>query len=73
MRSDREHLLDILEAIEKISLHKGSQRTAFDANELLQVWIVHHLQIIGEAASRLSEELRARYPDVPWGQIIGMR
>jgi uncharacterized protein with HEPN domain len=29
--------------------------------------------VIGEAASRLSDELRARYPDVPWRQIIAVR
>lgn len=34
---------------------------------------MHYLQIIGEAASRISPELRERYPDVPWGQMIGTR
>jgi uncharacterized protein with HEPN domain len=31
------------------------------------------LKIIGEAASRLSEEMRASHPEVTWGQMIGMR
>ena len=73
MRSDRERLLDILEAIDRIDAYKGSDRANFDTDELLQVWIVHHLQIIGEAASRLSDELQNRHPEVPWGQMIGMR
>ena len=73
MRSDRERLLDILEAIDRIDAYKGSDRSDFDTDELLQVWIVHHLQIIGEAASRLSDELRNRHTEVPWGQMIGMR
>lgn len=73
MRSDRERLLDILEAIDKIDTYKGNNRSVFDSDDLLQVWIVHHLQIIGEAASRLSEEIRIQHPDVPWGQMIGMR
>jgi uncharacterized protein with HEPN domain len=34
---------------------------------------LHHLTVIGEAISRLSVELRARYPDVPWRQIIAVR
>jgi uncharacterized protein with HEPN domain len=42
MRSDRERLLDILEAIEKINSYKGD-RLNFDSDELLQVWFVHHL------------------------------
>ena len=35
--------------------------------------MVRHLQIIGEAVGHLSEDVRARYPDVPWRSIIGMR
>jgi uncharacterized protein with HEPN domain len=37
------------------------------------VWFVHYLQIIGEAASRISEEMQAQHSEVPWGQMIGMR
>jgi len=73
VRSDRERLLDILEAIEKIEQHKATQKPDFDADEMLQVWVVHYLQIIGEAASRISPELRAQYADIPWGQMIGTR
>jgi uncharacterized protein with HEPN domain len=53
VRSDRERLLDILEAIEKIEERKAAQKSDFDADELLQVWVVHYLQIVGEAASRI--------------------
>ena len=73
MRSDRERLLDILEAIDRIDAHKGEGRLVFDTDELLQIWFVHHLQIIGEAASRVSDEIRTQHPEVPWGQLIGMR
>ena len=73
MRSDRERLLDILEAIEKIERRKAARKPDFDTDEMLQVWVVHYLQIIGEAASRISPELRARHPEIPWGQIIGTR
>jgi len=40
---------------------------------MVQVWIIHHIQIIGEAARALSESFRARHPQVPWPQIVGMR
>jgi uncharacterized protein with HEPN domain len=73
MRSDRERLLDILEAIDKIDAQSGVERKEFDTDELLQVWFVHYLQIIGEAASRLSDEFRTQHPEVSWGQMIGMR
>jgi uncharacterized protein with HEPN domain len=37
------------------------------------VWVIHHLEIIGEACRALSDELRNRHPEVPWTAIIGMR
>lgn len=46
---------------------------AFDSDELIQNWVVHHLQIIGEAARRLSEDWKAAHPDIPWRAIVGMR
>jgi uncharacterized protein with HEPN domain len=73
MRSDRERLLDILEAIEHIELYKDVKRSDFDSDELLQIWFVHYLEIIGEAASRISNEMREQHTEVPWGQLIGMR
>jgi len=68
MRSDRERLLDIVEAIERIEAYKEHGRLEFDADVLLQVWFIHHLQIIGEAASRLSEDIRTQNPQLPWGK-----
>lgn len=42
-------------------------------NELLQVWVVHHLQMIGEAARGISSESREKLPSIPWPKIIGLR
>jgi uncharacterized protein with HEPN domain len=72
MRDDRERLLDILEAIGKIE-QRACGRDSFLADELLQVWVIHHIQIIGEAASGLSAEFRERFPSIPWADIIAMR
>ena len=73
MRSDRERLLDILEAIEQIEKYVGKGRSAIEQDELLQTWFVHHVQVIGEAAGKLSDELRAQHSDVPWAEIVAMR
>ncbi|MCP4659188.1 MAG: DUF86 domain-containing protein [bacterium] len=73
MRSDRERLLDIVEAIERIQKYAQQGREAFDSNELVQIWMVHHLQVIGEAVQRLSPELRDRHQQIPWHAIVGMR
>ena len=73
MRDDRERLLDLREAIERIDKYAAARRSALEHDELIQTWVIYHLQIIGEAARALSPELRDRYSDVPWAQIIGMR
>lgn len=73
MRSDRERILDILEAIDNIKKYSNRGRTGFDSDELLQSWVVRNLQIIGEAANRISQNLQNAYPQIPWKKILGMR
>lgn len=73
MRDARKRLLDILEAIRQIEKYTSKGRDAFDEVELVQVWVLHHLQIIGEAASSLDAEVQAQYPQIPWSEMIGMR
>lgn len=73
MRDPRERLRDILEAIVAIQRYSERSRAAFEHDELLQNWFVRHLQIIGEAARSLPEEVRSLAPDIPWSKIIGMR
>jgi uncharacterized protein with HEPN domain len=73
MRDYNERLLDILEAIENIEKYASRGHEAFEHDELIQTWILHHLQIIGEATSALPDSFRDKYPEVPWSKIIGMR
>lgn len=73
MRMPSERLQDILEAIEHIERYTAQGREVFENNELIQTWVVHHLQIIGEAVNMLPETTRALEPNVPWRSIIGMR
>lgn len=73
MRRDGERLADIIEAAEKISIRAGKGRHAFDADEDVQIVLVHLIQVIGEAASGLSDELISAYPEVPWRQIVAIR
>jgi uncharacterized protein with HEPN domain len=72
VRDAAARLGDILESIAAIRRHAWRGRAVFEADELVQVWIVHHLQIIGEAAARLDPGLRAA-SSAPWAGIIGMR
>jgi uncharacterized protein with HEPN domain len=73
MRREAERLQDILDAIAAIKRYASLGRQAFDEQELIQVWVIHHLQIIGEAASALSGDLMNRYSSVPWAQIVAFR
>lgn len=73
MRDDREYLRDIQEAIDRIEKHTKQGREVFQRDELVQNWVVHHLQIIGEATRRLSSALKERHAEVPWSRIVGMR
>jgi uncharacterized protein with HEPN domain len=72
VRDPRARLADILEAIAAIRRHAGRGRAVFEADELVQVWILHHLQVIGEAATRLDPSVRAA-SGAPWAGIVGMR
>jgi uncharacterized protein with HEPN domain len=73
VRDHRERLLDILEAIERAEKYADRGRAAFESDELVQIWTLHHLQIIGEAARSLDPEFRENFPEIPWAKIIGMR
>jgi len=48
-------------------------RDNFDEDEDLQIVLTHLIQIIGEAATRLSPGLIDGNPQIPWRRITGMR
>ncbi|OHB58205.1 MAG: nucleotidyltransferase [Planctomycetes bacterium RBG_13_44_8b] len=73
MRSDRERLLDVIEAIERIEKYSQKNKEVFDTDELVQNWIIHHLFIVGEAVTQISDEIQEKYSKIPWSKIIGMR
>ena len=73
MRSDRQRLLDVIEAIEEIEKYADRGKPAFETDDLLQTFIVHHIQTLGEACRSVSPELRADNPQAPWSKIVVMR
>lgn len=48
-------------------------RAEFDADENLRLAVTHLLQIVGEAARRVSDTGRAACPGIPWPAVVGMR
>jgi uncharacterized protein with HEPN domain len=73
LRSDRERLFDILDAIDRIEAQAARGRTAFAGDELAQTAVIRWIEIIGEATRGLTEELRRAHPEIPWRQMIAMR
>ena len=71
---DRVRLDHMLEhAREAITLTRGKTRADLDNDRVLSLALVRLLEIVGEAAGRVSEDVYARHPDIPWSQIIGLR
>ncbi len=72
MRDTSERLRDIQEAIARITKYTSQGRETFDQNELVQGWVIHHLQIIGRLAHAIPQDFKHRHSEIPWEQINGM-
>jgi len=71
---DRAYLGQMLEAArEARSYVVGVEFETFAADRMRQRAVIYVIQIIGEAARRVSAEGKASVPEIPWPQIIGMR
>ncbi len=67
-------LEDILESIEKIEEYTTDvDEEEFYENTFVQDAVLRRLEIIGEAVKNIPDDFRAKYPDIPWRQIAGMR
>jgi len=73
MRDDKGRIQDILDAISCIEKYTSKGGVSDREDELVETWVIHHLQIIGEAARGLSKSLQKKYKGVPWAEIVGMR
>jgi len=73
MSRDKAYLADILfMAKDAISFIEGMSETEFAADLKTQYAVIRCLEVIGEAAKKVSEETKAQY-DLPWSQIAKMR
>lgn len=73
MSRDKDALLDILERIELIEKHGPRDERMLAEDVVVQTATLHWLEIIGEAARRVSDELKAAHPEVAWRGIIATR
>ena len=60
-------------AQEAVEIAHGKNRADLDNDRLLNLALTRLLEIIGEAANRIPDDMRTQYPELPWLQIIGLR
>lgn len=58
---------------EALELIEGKGREHLDSERLLGLALVRLLEMIGEAANRVSPEYQSLHPSIPWSQIISLR
>jgi uncharacterized protein with HEPN domain len=73
MRTDRERLEGIREHLGKVVYRAPATREALASDEMLQVWVFHHLAVVGEAARAVSERCRDSHPEIRWSKMVGLR
>lgn len=71
---DRTRLLHIKDAVTSaISFMDNKTREDLERQQMLSFAVVRCLEIIGEAANRVSDEVQQKYPLIPWREVVGMR
>jgi uncharacterized protein with HEPN domain len=65
------HMLDT--ARKAVGKARGRSRTEYDGDENLRLALAHLVQVIGEAARRVSRPVREHHAEIPWDDIVGMR
>jgi len=73
MRDDRARLIDMLEAVRSIERYAVLGKNRFFEDELVRIFIVYQLQVLGEAAYKFSPDFRARHAGIPWPKVLGIR
>lgn len=64
------HMLDCLDRIRE---YTNGERARFDASRLVQDAVIRNLQTLTESTQRLSGEIKATEPQIPWRELSGFR
>ncbi len=72
-RRDSDRLADMHDALTDIKTLTADSKQTFEGDRIAQQAVAYNLAVLGEAARALSPELRERYPEVPWREVISQR
>ena len=73
MKDDRLYLIHISECIDRITQYTVGGEADFKNSTLIQDAVIRNLQTLAESSQRVSSNLKASHPDVPWRDIAGFR
>ena len=65
------HMVEAIEAAMQFT--KRRSRADLDTDTMLMFALVRAIEVVGEAASKVSDATRAKMPGVPWREIVSMR
>ena len=65
------HMIDA--ACQALAFVEGRKREDLESDPMLRLALTRAVEIVGEAATQVSEAGRSEFPGVPWPQIVGMR
>jgi uncharacterized protein with HEPN domain len=66
-----EHILECIERIEEYT--RGITKEEFLSLGQVQDAVIRRIEVIGEAVKNIPDDIKRRYPDIPWREIAGMR
>ena len=66
-----QHMLD--NAREAVAMIEGKGRSDLRRERMLELSLIRLIAVVGEAAARVTDEGQAKYPSIPWRQVVGMR
>lgn len=74
MRHDRLYLIDMIEAAEAVAAFiDGQDHDSFVNDDMRRSAVQKKLEIMGEAARAISDDVKQRHPELPWRQMVSLR
>jgi len=71
--ADRVLLTHMRDCLDRILEYTNAERSRFEASRLVQDGVIRNLQTLAESSLRLSSEIKATEPQVPWRELAGFR